>query len=406
MKIAILTLGTRGDVQPYAVLGRALQDRGHQVTLSTARNFGGLVASYGLDFVPVEADFQSLITSEEGSKIRKNPFLAKKQLAKFVYPMMADAFRTFYRLSQENDKVLFHIKTMADSFADQFPGKMIRADVIPASQVTRAFSNPVFSAFSLPAFLNRFTYKITEWGLKMWTKPVSDFRRSVGLPLPFSKPDLPSLYGISEIFLPKPDDYPKNSWYTGFWNAGPGQEADAETLRFLDAGEAPLLITFGSMPFDSKVDLGALVRAVTERLGLRVILIRGWGLKDTSALEANPMIHVLDSAPYDKIFPRVKAVVHHGGIGTIAACLEAGKPFLTCPVLYPLGDQVFWGKVAVERGVGLPPQPLKKLDEGRFLAAVRELVSKETLHTNAALMGQRLRAEDGLGKAISLVEEL
>jgi len=81
MKIAILTLGTRGDVQPYAVLGQALKKRGHSVVLSTAKSFQNLVESYGLNFIPVEADFQALLTSEEGKKIRKNPFLAKKQLS-------------------------------------------------------------------------------------------------------------------------------------------------------------------------------------------------------------------------------------------------------------------------------------------------------------------------------------
>lgn len=208
MKIAILTLGTRGDVQPYAVLGRALKKRGHDVVLSTAKNFRSLITSYDLDFVPVDADFQALLTSSEGKKIRKNPFLARKQLNKFVYPMMADAFATFYDLALKSDTVLFHVKTMADSFADQFPGKMIRADVIPASQATKEFPNPVFSFLPLPGFMNRLTFKITEWGLKMWSKPVADFRKSAGLSAEFVKPDLPSLYAISEIFLKKPSDYP------------------------------------------------------------------------------------------------------------------------------------------------------------------------------------------------------
>lgn len=121
MKIAILTLGTRGDVQPYAALGKVLQERGHEVVLSTAKNFEALVASYGLAFVPVDADLQSLLNSEEGKEIRRNPFLAQKHLKKFVYPMFRDALVKFYDLARRSDRVLFHIKTMADCFADQFP---------------------------------------------------------------------------------------------------------------------------------------------------------------------------------------------------------------------------------------------------------------------------------------------
>lgn len=78
MKIAILTLGTRGDVQPYAVLGQALKNRGHKVTLSTAKNFEQLVKSYGIDFAPVDADFQEVLDSDEGKKMMKgNPFAIK-----------------------------------------------------------------------------------------------------------------------------------------------------------------------------------------------------------------------------------------------------------------------------------------------------------------------------------------
>lgn len=78
MKIAILTLGTRGDVQPFTVLGQALKNKGHKVTLSTAKNFEQLVKSYGIDFAPVDADFQEVIDSDEGNKMMKgNPFAIK-----------------------------------------------------------------------------------------------------------------------------------------------------------------------------------------------------------------------------------------------------------------------------------------------------------------------------------------
>lgn len=96
MKIALLTLGTRGDVQPYAVLGRALKERGHQVVLSTGKNFEPLAKEYNLAFAPVDADFQELINSGEGNAMMKNPFLARKHFAKVVEPMMIDAMKSFF----------------------------------------------------------------------------------------------------------------------------------------------------------------------------------------------------------------------------------------------------------------------------------------------------------------------
>jgi sterol 3beta-glucosyltransferase len=164
MKIAILTLGTRGDVQPYAVLGQALKQRGHQVTLSTAKNFEQLVKSYGLDFVPVEADYQAILQSEEGKKIMKgNPFAIRRNLDQWIYPLIRQSLTEFYNLAKESDRVVYHVKTMADSFADLFPEKMIRAMVVPAVQPTIEFANPAFSELPTPSFLNRFSYKLTDF---------------------------------------------------------------------------------------------------------------------------------------------------------------------------------------------------------------------------------------------------
>ncbi|TJZ61108.1 glycosyltransferase family 1 protein [Sphingobacterium olei] len=408
MKIAILTLGTRGDVQPYAVLGKALKDRGHEVVLSTAKNFESLVASYGLDFVPVELDFQELVKSKEAGKLMKSPLNAlrsAKNLKKLMTPLVLDALKIFYDLSKRSDKVLFHIKTMADNFADQFPEKMIKTDVVPASQPTAAFPNPVFSAFCLPPFLNRFTFKLTELGLKMWTKPIQQFRQSVGLPINSSKPDLMSIYGVSELLLKKPDDFPNNSFFTGFWFDHSSAELSQDLVDFIAGGEPPLLVTFGSMPFDKNLDIPELINMLSKQLNIRIIVVKGWGLSDTEALSQNPDVKVIDAAPYDKLFPLVKAVVHHGGIGTTASCLKAGKPFLTCPVLHPLGDQFFWGKIAFEKGLALYPLPVKKLTKEKFMAAIKALLGNESLYMKAREFSKQLNQEDGIKNAIAYIEK-
>lgn len=404
MKIAILTLGTRGDVQPYAVLGQALKQRGHDVVLSTAKNFEKLVTSYGLRFVPVEIDFQELIESDDAKKIMKNPFRMKRYLRDTIFPKMSDAFQTFYQLAQENDKVLFHIKTLCDYFADRFPGKMIRTDVIPAGEPTKAFPNPVFSALGLPSMMNRFTYRLTELGLKMWKKPILAIREKAGLSAIFVKPSLPSLYGISEHVLPRPDDYPSNSYFTGFWLDESQQSLDEDLLQFLRSGEPPLLITFGSMPFENKVGLTNLIRSIVVQQKIRVLVIKGWGLNDTNDLENIDGVKVIHAAPHSVLLPYVKAVVHHGGVGTTAACLSAGKPMFICPILYPFGDQLFWGNIVHQNGWGVKPVPLKKINEKILNEKVRELLHNSTFYTSTEELARRLKEEDGITKAIQFIE--
>lgn len=404
MKIALLTLGTRGDVQPFAVLGKALQQRGHEVTLSTAKNFASFVETYNISFVPVEADFQAILNSEEGKKMMSNPLSARKHLDRLIFPMMIDALNTFYKVSANNDCVLFHVKAMADYFSDKCNATFIRTNVVPAIEPTREFVNPVFSSWNLPSSFNRMSYKLTELGLKMMNKPINSFRQQIGLSEKYKKPALPSIYAISPHFLDEPKDYPQNSHFTGFWLDSSEEELEPTLKDFINAGDAPLLFTLGSMPFETKLNIPAVLNQLTRHLNVRIIVVQGWGLNDPKELQDNPAIKVIKSAPYDKLFPLVKAVIQHGGIGTISSCLKAGKPFMTCPVLYPLGDQHFWGTIACKKGLGLKPLPLKKLTNENFLTATRELLTEEKLYRNSKIIMEKLNKENGIENAIALIE--
>lgn len=404
MKISLLTLGTRGDVQPFVVLGKALKKRGYTITISTAANFSSFIESHGLDFVPVDADFQEILNSEEGKKMMSNPFSARKHLNRLIYPMIKDALNKFYNLAKDSDLVLCHVKAMADYYADGVQSKIIRTNVVPAMEYTREFVNPIVSFLNLPSFLNRASYKLSDLGMKMMSKPINQFRNSIGLKDKFRKVNLPSIYGLSNYFLPRPKDYPENSYFTGFWFDRSDAILDKEILDFIYAGESPLLFTLGSMPFKSKVDLVPFLHRLTDKLNVRLIIVKGWGLNDTSELETNRNIKVIDGAPYDKLMPHIRAAIHHGGIGTAAECMRAGKPFLTCPVLYPLGDQHFWGTVAHSRGIAVQPLPLKKMNENKFMDAVKELLRNERLYENSMQMMENLKNEDGVSNAIDIIE--
>ncbi|WP_126246135.1 glycosyltransferase [Chitinophaga rhizosphaerae] len=405
MKIALLTLGTRGDVQPYAVLGRALKERGHTVTLSTARNFSALAGDYGLDFAPVDADFQALMESEEGKKMMKSPLTAQRNFSKWMHPVIQEALQTFYDVARLHDKVLFHGKTLAGFFADQFPEKMIRANVVPAFEPTSSFVNPVLSGIRLPAFMNRLSFGLTAIGYRMMRKPIRQFRLNNGMDDRVSDyRDLRSIYGISRFLLEAPRDWGARSHFTGFWYGDSPADLSIDTLEFLRKGSAPILLTFGSMPLNIDWDLRAAVIRITQKLGIRFIVVKGWGFPSTEEFEGNNFIKVISSAPYEKLLPHVKAAIHHGGIGTTAECLRAGKPFLTCPVLYPVGDQHFWGKLASQKGCALPPIPARRLNAELFEKAIIGLLGDKELSMNAQRFAAMLQTENGIDEAIRLVE--
>lgn len=403
MRIALLTLGTRGDVQPYAELAKAFYERGHHAILSSGGNFATLANQYGVDFVPVKADFHALINSQEGKAMMKNPFLARKHFKRVVQPMMIDAMQKFFELSKSVDCVLYHVKSLADFFADQFPEKMIRANVIPAIEPTSEFPNPVFSALSLPSFLNRFTYKLADLGLATMNDAIRKFRNAASLaPALPKRLLLPSVYGVSPSFLPKPGDYPGNSLFSGFWQSQSTQDLPSEVSNFLVGDRKVILVTFGSMPFETSFDFESALCEMSALLDVKIIVVRGWGFV-SSSLE-NESIKIIDSAPYDKLISKVDGVVFHGGIGTMAECLRAGTPFVTCPVIYPMGDQHFWGKRAFELGCSPRPVALKNVTKDILISLVREILSTNRYCDNTRRMAEYIAAEDGLGSAVEFVE--
>ena len=148
------------------------------------------------------------------------------------------------------------------------------------------------------------------------------------------------------------------------------------------------------------ITMGAL-RPALQQAGVRGILASGWG-----GLEADDLtesILQINHAPHDWLFPRMAAVVHHGGAGTTAAGLRAGRPTVVCPFM---GDQPFWGRRVADLSVGPEPIPRKELTANGLARAIETAVADQHMIQNAADLGDQIRAEDGVGTAVGVIEGL
>lgn len=402
MKIALLTQGSRGDVEPFVRLGKTLKRRGHEVTLSAPRNFTKMIESAGLKALPVEIDIEEILGGDEGADILKARPLAVMRKMSFFYDFTEKSLDSYLGLAKENDRVVYHVKTFCDCFAHLFPGKMIRAMVVPV-EPTGEFSSPALSGFRLFRNFPGLSYFLQDLGLKSMKKPVLRFAVKNGIEVKSGLQEVPFIYGISETLLHKPADYPSSSFFTGFWSEQDNMPLSPQIEDFLSKGSSPVVVTFGSM-VDSKIDfsIGMIVK-ILQDLGKRVIVIRGWNKSGYDLMDTDNVL-VVDSAPYSALFKESSALISHGGIGTVSAALEAGIPMITMPVMFPVGDQMFWGLQLEKAGVSAGTLPVKKAKEKSLMAMLERLVNDRRLAEKAREIQSVLRQENGLENAAEIIE--
>jgi sterol 3beta-glucosyltransferase len=405
MQIVILTVGSRGDVQPYIALGAGLAAHGHEVTIATSAGFAPLVAGRGLRHVPLQADFLELVQTPEGKAALSggNPL----RLMRAIGPMLRRMLDECWEAAQGADLVLYHPKSLAGPHvAEKLGVPALLAHPVPMFTPTGAFAHPVILAGrNLGRALNRLTYRLFDVALDAsYLGLVNAWRRErLGLPRAdtgLAGRPVATLYGYSRHLLPPPTDWGEHVAVTGFWylDQSGGWQPPEHLVRFLEAGPPPVYVGFGSMAGKDAPRLTAVVLDALRHAGRRAVVATGaGGLRVDSPPEH---VLVLDSVPHDWLFPRVAAVVHHGGAGTTGAALRAGVPQLICPFI---ADQPFWGRLVSDRGLGPAPIPQRRLT-ATSLADALVTADRELTRARAAEIGRLVREEDGVGAAVQVVE--
>jgi sterol 3beta-glucosyltransferase len=406
MNIAVCTLGSRGDVQPFLVLGEFLAKNGHRVKVSSAHMYTSLAESYDVTYVSFKGDYGALVDSEAMKRvIGRNPFHMKKKLKELVYPLIENSLETFFQLSKWADVVVYHPKTLVDSFGYLFPEKLVKASVVPVFTPTGEFASPILSFLPIPPFLNKFTYNVTNAFFYSVKTPIRNFSTCHNLKKTFRLLSTPLIYGISPAMLAKPADYPADHHYTGFWfDDRRFERVHSSVLSFLNTKRKKLIITFGSMPYRSNISINRFISALLERVDAHILVVKAWGLRGRE-IDQHESVMAIDSAPFSKLFPLADAVVHHGGAGTTAVALRSGVPMMITPVLYPFGDQMFWGKQVHKLGLGVKPIPLKRLKVKNFVDSVTELLDNDYSRQTLA-MKKQISDEDGLQGALQIIERI
>ncbi|KAL6757984.1 sterol 3-beta-glucosyltransferase [Haematococcus lacustris] len=410
LNIVMLVVGTRGDVQPFIGIGLKLQEYGHRVRLASHAVYREFITGFGLEFYPLGGDPKVL--SEYVVKHRgilpgwdiSEAVQQREQVRQILYstygactlpdplhpdkPMTADAIVANppaygHTHCAEKLNVPLHIVfTMPWTPTKVFPQPFARIDV--DMKRTNSKAREVMNWLSYFAMEDlawvgmagmQKDFRCNVLGLKTWNK-LTTSHSIYHSKVPITYIWIPSL-------VPRPTDWPSHCEVVGFVNVElhklTSYTPPDELKAFLDSGPPPVYIGFGSLVVDDPDKLTDQFLAALKRTGLRAIIQRGWGGLGSGyghgAKPSPPDILFIDSAPHDWLFQMSSAVVHHGGAGTTATGLMAGKPTFIVPFF---GDQPFWGAACALAGVGPEPVPIDSLTTDSIVNALKELILPTT----------------------------
>ncbi|AMU11767.1 MULTISPECIES: glycosyltransferase [Burkholderia] len=405
MKLVIATYGTEGDTRPLAALGRALLDAGHDVRLLADAATLGSAAALGVPSAPLSGDIRRAIAPEgalaDAVRGRGGFNDTSKALAAIANANTAAWMQEVADASAGCDALL--VSGLASfvglSVAEYRRIPAIGTGMIPITP-TAEFASPFLPPGKLPRWLNRTSHRLVNALLWHAFRKSTNAARASVCGLPPRKhvwTDHPMLYGVSPALLSSPADWPANVHACGQWRVDArAWTPPPELSAFLDAGEPPVYIGFGSM---AGFDRAALAAALTQALaGRRALFYPGWSGIDASLLPAH--IRVIGDTPHDWLFPRVAMAMHHGGSGTTHSAARAGIPSVVVPFA---GDQFFWANRLQRLGVADAPVAGRRVEAAALARAIAFAERGET-KARAAALGTRIAQEEGLQRAVSAIE--
>lgn len=408
MRIQLIAIGSMGDVLPMLSLGKELSARGHAVSITAFSALRPMIEAAGLGYHELPGDAAVYI----GNIIRPgaNPLTYLTRLERSLRDVADPFFTGMLSAFQHADAVVA-------TFFGATPYALSEAFQVPLFQTSYCLTDttgeyclPVLRQPPLGPAFNRATYRLAYEMIGMLEKRyVKPWCMANGIPpRNMSKgPDyavggqtVPVLYAFSEHVVPRPREWPQNLHLTGFWEEVSDFTPGDDLAAFLAAGETPVYFGFGSM---TSGDMGEALRTVLAALKetkLRAIISAGWGGMANAALPENIYV-VRDFIPHPWLFAQMRAVVHHGGAGTTAAGLMAGRPTLVVPFG---SDQHFWGDRIHALGCGPKPLLRARMTAARLAASLQETIDNPVYLQNAKAVQEKLLQENGAKNAADIIE--
>lgn len=414
LRIVLATFGSPGDVRPFLAIGTELQTRGHEVVVATSPFYRETVTAAGFAFAPVRPDRQPGQQDPDFFvrllRERRSPNAIFREM---FLPSLRDSVRDMLAVVRESDGVVAHPLAASARLAAEAEAKPWVSAVMQPMGFLSVHEPPIVGPVWTAALLRAAGPGVTRRALGLarrltdaWAAEWRQLRGELGLPPSAAHPLWDGQHaprrslGLFPRILGTPQpDWPPQARVTGFpFFTEPDESLDAKLETFLAAGPPPLVFTLGTTAVNEPGRFYDDSAAAVQELGCRAVLVAG----DTphAPCLASETIHVVRYASHRLLFPAAAAVVHQGGIGTLAEALRAGKPMVIAPYAHDQGDNAWRAsRIGVARVL---PRRRYRAGITRELAGV---LGDGRMRGAAAIAARKSAGEHGAATAATLIVE-
>ncbi len=355
MRYAIAVHGTRGDVEPATAVALELRRRGHDVKMAVPPNLVAFVEALGLAPVLVYGPDSQKQLDAEIFHVRfrlRNPLTMMRQGREFITEGWAEMSAALTELAVDADLILTGTtyQEVAANVAEFYDIPLAALHYFPAR------ANNMILPFSAPISILRPVWAVAEWAHWRLLKPAEDQQRHIlGLPKARSRAvsrivdgGALEIQAYDKVFFPGLNEQWGGSRpIVGSITLQLHTEIDQAVLEWIADGPPPIYFGFGSMPVADPAEAITMISEISAELGARALICSG--VLDVGHIQAADHVKIVTSANHAEVFPRCRAIVHHGGAGTTAASVRSGVPTL---VLWVGADQPVWARRIKRLGVG------------------------------------------------------
>ncbi len=405
MKIILISIGTRGDVEPFLAIGEILKEKGHQVICAFPDQFRNLVEDSNMEFASLGTKFIEMLDSDVGkaalggggSGLKK--ILAYVRLARNQTEINKELINKQYELieSEIPDRIVHNGKSIYPIiWGLNKRGKTILVSPVPYLHYVRNHTHIVFNS-NYGSFLNKLTYSLANFGLIMkviiatkWLKiTIKITRKQIQNALLSNK----TIYTISPSLFSRPDYWNENIKVLGYHerNKAINWRANKDLNNFLEKHNRILLITFGSMTNPEPDEKTKIIIEILERNKIPALInTASGGLIKPDKFDSE-LLHFVSRIPYDWIFPKIYGVIHHGGSGTTHMALKYGCATMIIPHII---DQFVWNKIINNMGAGPKGIKIDKITTKNLEPKILELVNNSSFKKKAEQVASQMGKEN------------